>query len=250
VELAWESDQVLRIGDIEFLVGAFERKPSHGKEFTLLKTRSMVESYRRLLDEVRPEHMVELGIFHGGSAVLFDLLARPRRLVAIEFSPVPIAALEEYIAEHGEGRVSTHYGVDQADTETVLGIVERTTGSLESLDLVIDDASHELDLTRRSFDALFPALRPGGVYVIEDWSWGHFPFAKRRSGPSLAKLVMELVLAVPFSPGLIESIRIDAHCAEITRGGAALDGSRFSLAEHYGPRAKQLLAVEDHDPRE
>ena len=34
---------------------------------------------------------------------------------------------------------------------------------------MIDDASHLLDPTRSSFDVLFPLLRPGGVYVIEDW---------------------------------------------------------------------------------
>jgi predicted methyltransferase len=35
------------------------------------------------------------------------------------------------------------------------------------LDLVVDDTSH-LGPTRASFNTLFPRLRPGGVYVIED----------------------------------------------------------------------------------
>ena len=38
---------------------------------------------------------------------------------------------------------------------------------------MIDDASHKLDLTRRSFEMLFPLLREGGVYVIEDWAAQH-----------------------------------------------------------------------------
>jgi hypothetical protein len=36
------------------------------------------------------------------------------------------------------------------------------------LDLVSDDASHLLRETRASFNALFPRLRSGGEYIIED----------------------------------------------------------------------------------
>ena len=39
----------------------------------------------------------------------------------------------------------------------------------EPLDLVIDDASHLYGPTMASFEVLFPRLRPGGLYVIEDW---------------------------------------------------------------------------------
>jgi hypothetical protein len=43
------------------------------------------------------------------------------------------------------------------------------------LDLVIDDASHIYGPTKASFQALFPLLRPGGLYLIEDWAWAHWP---------------------------------------------------------------------------
>lgn len=35
-------------------------------------------------------------------------------------------------------------------------------------DLVIDDASHQCPLTIRSFEVLFPLLKPGGLYFCED----------------------------------------------------------------------------------
>jgi hypothetical protein len=38
---------------------------------------------------------------------------------------------------------------------------------------VIDDASHIYEPTRASFETLFPYLRPGGLYIIEDWQWSY-----------------------------------------------------------------------------
>ena len=43
----------------------------------------------------------------------------------------------------------------------------------ESIDLVIDDASHLYVETKASFEELFPRLRPGGLFIIEDWASGH-----------------------------------------------------------------------------
>eukprot|EP01065_Artemidia_motanka_P025120 TRINITY_DN30003_c0_g1_i1.p1 TRINITY_DN30003_c0_g1~~TRINITY_DN30003_c0_g1_i1.p1 ORF type:complete len:439 (+),score=79.62 TRINITY_DN30003_c0_g1_i1:74-1390(+) len=37
-----------------------------------------------------------------------------------------------------------------------------------SLDVVVDDGSHRADHQRLAFEVLFPILRPGGVYVVED----------------------------------------------------------------------------------
>ena len=41
------------------------------------------------------------------------------------------------------------------------------------IDLVIDDASHRLAETRSSFESLFPHVRPGGLFIIEDWRCDH-----------------------------------------------------------------------------
>ena len=39
-----------------------------------------------------------------------------------------------------------------------------------TFNLIVDDASHNGILTRKSFDLLWPLLAPDGYYVIEDWS--------------------------------------------------------------------------------
>ena len=43
-----------------------------------------------------------------------------------------------------------------------------------SYHLIVDDASHQGNLTRATFDLLWPLVVPGGTYVIEDWQVG-FP---------------------------------------------------------------------------
>jgi Methyltransferase domain len=42
----------------------------------------------------------------------------------------------------------------------------------DGFDLIVDDASHEGDLTRKTWELLWPLVRPGGRYVVEDWSEG------------------------------------------------------------------------------
>lgn len=37
-------------------------------------------------------------------------------------------------------------------------------------DLIVDDASHDTVLTGQTLELMWPTLRPGGVYVIEDWN--------------------------------------------------------------------------------
>jgi len=40
-----------------------------------------------------------------------------------------------------------------------------------AFDIIIDDASHASYHQQNSFKVLFPSLRPGGLYIIEDLHW-------------------------------------------------------------------------------
>lgn len=61
----------------------------------------------------------------------------------------------------------------EGNIRTVLADQENAD-SLEALshtispDVIIDDASHVFENSIRTFNALFPKLKPGGVYLIED----------------------------------------------------------------------------------
>ncbi|WP_053733622.1 class I SAM-dependent methyltransferase [Nocardia sp. NRRL S-836] len=73
-------------------------------------------------------------------------------------------------------RITTVRG-DQSDA----GFLDDLGARLGPFDVVIDDGSHRNDHVRTSFHALFPHVRLGGVYVVEDlqtayWpSWGGAP---------------------------------------------------------------------------
>jgi predicted O-methyltransferase YrrM len=137
-------------------------------------------AYLDLLAELRPATIVELGVYQGGSCALMALASDPEVLVAIEISEERIPALDALIAKRGlSERVHVHHGVDQADAATLGRLVDEHLAG-RPLDLVVDDASHLVGPTRASFNALFPRLRPGGVYIIEDWSWAHIGYGVHR----------------------------------------------------------------------
>lgn len=245
-----EDDTELTVDGVVFTAKPFAPRVSSPNRFTLLKTRPMVEGYLSLGERLNPQRIVELGIFAGGSTAMLELIFQPETLVAVEKHPDRLPALDQFVADRGaQDRIHTHFAVDQADRPTVLGLLENALGAEPELDLVLDDASHELDLTRESFNMLFPLIRPGGAYVIEDWGWGHFEYARERKGPSLATLVMENLLTIPFAQGLVDRIEIDKYWAVVWRGEAPAPAD-FDLRNHVSPRGKQLLDTTDEDQRQ
>lgn len=67
-------------------------------------------------------------------------------------------------------RLRTHRG-DQGDPAYLSGLADE----IGPLDIVIDDGSHLNEHVVTSFRALFPHVRPGGLYVIEDVLTAYWP---------------------------------------------------------------------------
>jgi SAM-dependent methyltransferase len=176
------------------------RTPSSDEEFCLVKSRDFVETYGRLERE-KPQHVLELGIYQGGSLVFFERLFRPERIVGIDISPDPIPALDRYV-ERGSV-IRPYLGTSQDDKELLDEILSREFP--QGIDLIVDDASHRYEPSRRSFEICFPYLKPGGVYVLEDWSWSldaGTPTALQ--GPELLNLVCEWVVSIAGSGAIAE----------------------------------------------
>lgn len=224
--------------------------PEESRELLVFKKPWMINAYADLVAELKPKNIFELGIFKGGSCAFFHRLAQADKLVAIELDPQRIAAIDHYIGEHGlEKSLVPIYGVDQSDKQRLFQILDEQFGD-SALDLVIDDASHFLDETRASFEVLFPRLRPGGVYIIEDWSWAHGPMDLPDDTPAfspereaLTKLLFELVLACGSNPDLIEKVEIDHNTAYVWRGSREIDAKTFDIAMCTLARGRNLIAA-------
>jgi predicted O-methyltransferase YrrM len=253
--LSWKTDELLTVGETTFRVlpeggfwGMKPRADSDGAKFFIAKPRSLVERYVALIEDLKPKRIFELGIFQGGSTALFTELARPQRLVAIDSNPREKGRVEEYASSRGlTDVVRTYGGVDQADRQRLAEIVEENFED-RVLDLVVDDCSHRYEETRASFNELFPRLRPGGLFVIEDWPWAHTPLgAEPLEGlfperVPLTRLVFELVLAIPAVPGVIIDVTVDLGAISVKRGDAQLEPDDFDIAACSNPRGRELLA--------
>ena len=214
----------------------FESTP---ERFCLRKPPRLVRRLERLIRESQVRNIVELGIFEGGSTGFIAQASRPERLLCFDVEPRREALGTMLRAKGLERTVRPHWEVDQADGKRLLSIVRDALGETP-LDLVIDDASHLLGPTRASFNALFPLLRPGGTYLIEDWAWAHGITNAWPWETPLSVLVFELVLANAHRPEAIERVDVDRDWTLVTRGPRDLDAS-FDLLEHCGERGRALL---------
>lgn len=165
--VTWIGPQRLEVDGTRFLVAPVPLGLADN-ELVIIKTPAMVRGYLDLLAAEQPRRIVEVGVKEGGSAALITLAAQPDRLLAVELArevPPLLAELRDRL----DGRLVTAFGLDQGDRAALTRVVDTHLPG-GGIDLVIDDASHILGPTRTSFEVLFPRLRPGGLYVIEDWS--------------------------------------------------------------------------------
>lgn len=258
------SFQRFEVDGVAFSTGFGRRGPD---AFTVVKSADMIDRYREVLARFPRPRLVELGIAYGGSVSLFSLIADPTAFLAVELSPDRLADLDAFIAARGLGdRVHCRYGVDQGDRAALSGLVDEVFG-VEPLDLVFDDASHLYGPTLASFEVLFPRLRPGGLYLVEDWKHEHqVALAIRRAvddptsegheaavallesigdgprpGPEvpLSRLALQLVEAVADSDGAIAAVTVHDQWIAVERGSAAI-GGELRLADLAADPFEQL----------
>ena len=111
---------------------------------------------------------------------------------------------------------------------------------------MIDDASHKYVQTVASFDTLFPVVRPGGWYVVEDWAWcfdERFLAANPgwRAVRPLAPIVLDIAANMATRPDAIASVEMFPDFVAVQRGPAELD-ARFRLDLSVAARRRPIDA--------
>jgi SAM-dependent methyltransferase len=244
--IEWLSEKELALDGVRFMCSLddFSLK-TNTERLILLKDREGLNSYQEVFAGVAPKNVLEFGIFQGGSPALFSLWFELDKLVGIDWSP-PVAGFEEFCRTHEVGkRIRSYYGVSQTDRLRVEEIV-RTEFGATPLDAVIDDASHLYATTRQTFEIAFPLLRPGGIYVIEDWGWAHWPGSRFFMGETaLSMLVMELIMLCAARRDLVAEVRAFPNYAFVRKSSDAKSMPHFRLDELHLGREIELVGTQN-----
>lgn len=135
-------------------------KGPHGHNYT--------PHYRSFFGPLRRQRLtlLEIGVLRGASLRMWHRFLPRARIIGIDLDPggIDLPGVEVYAG-------------DQSDREFVAEIARRCG----PFDIVIDDGSHVAGDIQASFEVLFPALTPGGWYVIEDLETAYAP--EREGGP-------------------------------------------------------------------
>ena len=229
-----------------------------GEHFLFFKVKGLVDQYDRWLRSIphfAPKRILELGIFDGGSTAFWHEIFRPARHVALDsLDRQDSPYFRRYLDQRGLAyRIVTHWGTNQADKERLRAILRSDFDG--PVDLVIDDASHLYGPTLATFETVFPLLRPGALYLIEDWAWGHWPESNNPDHPwaaetPLTQLVFQLVEAAGTSTGLISNLAIYSGFVAIERGTEKVERpvpsrchSRYPEAGRRRPRRESAYAA-------
>lgn len=120
--------------------------------------------YERAFSPIREttKGLLEIGI---GGVNYKGVAGSSLRMWASYFSNAHVVGVDiDPSADKDYGdRVSVVIG-DQTRRSTL----DKALGLLPSVDIIIDDGAHINNLTVATFEYLWPRLRPGGIYVIED----------------------------------------------------------------------------------
>ncbi|MCW2495337.1 class I SAM-dependent methyltransferase [Jatrophihabitans sp.] len=182
-KLTWDADGFTLAGH-RYRLQQPGRPATADDAFVFYKDRGQLEQFDRFFTAtgLAPQRVLELGIWDGGSAAFWVETLGLTRYAAIDLQTRGDSAyFRAWQAARSPEVASTHWGVSQTDAAALTEIIDRRC--LRPLDLILDDCSHHYGPTLRSFELLFPALQPGGYYVIEDWAWALQPEFQRRDHP-------------------------------------------------------------------
>ncbi len=107
-------------------------------------------------------NLLEIGVFDGASVKMWKEYFPKATIVALDIDP--------RCKQYEEDRIHIHIG-DQTDVNFLHSIVEKY-GHFE---VILDDGGHSYKQQIVSFETLFPALTPGGLYFVEDMHTSYRP---------------------------------------------------------------------------
>ena len=227
--LTWEQDRLFHE------TTCFSLEPLRGPDtpcdagcLNLHKTVPTLDEYRHfwtLHTNLKVRNVLEIGVWSGASLIFWHKFFNPEKIVGIDLFPRDLSeCYHSYITAHNlEDVIRIFWRVDQKNQEFLYKIV--STEFAGPLDVVIDDGSHYYEESKISFMTLFPHIRPGGMYIIEDWSWSLWNPERFRNKnyfkdkTPLMDLITDLMNEIGKGSEMIQNISIYQNFAVIERSG-------------------------------
>lgn len=116
-----------------------------------------------------PVKFLEIGIYKGASVKLWENYFKKGEL---HFIDITLGNVEYF------SKTAQYHLVNQESPRELEAFVQKVGGDF---DIIIDDGGHTMQQQITSFKSLFPHVKSGGVYVIEDLHtsyWRNWPEAK------------------------------------------------------------------------
>ncbi|HVG52095.1 MAG TPA: class I SAM-dependent methyltransferase [Xanthobacteraceae bacterium] len=245
----WINEDKCVLDDVPFTVGKsnFSTLKTTDNNIFVLKGQSFFNKYDGYFGPIEPHNVLEVGIFEGGSAILLADKWSEAKIVGIDIRD-PNPSVAKHIATMGfSDRISLHYNVSQNDANRVTTILDKEFGK-EPIDIVIDDCSHLYDLTKATFNTVFPRLKPGGYYVVEDWAWAHWrDWQDGTKGwpdqPALTNLLFEIIMTSASSSWLISDIYVNSNFFIVKKAESCPALQNFNLDKNYLLRGKPFARI-------
>jgi hypothetical protein len=122
------------------------------------KKHNYTKVYASFFDSLKDKRInfLEIGVQFGYSIKLWESYFRKANLhfIDIDFSYLIYQPKKAHL-----------HRADQANQGQLIHVVEQIAGGI---DILIDDGGHTMEQQQTSFRTLFPYVKPGGLYIIED----------------------------------------------------------------------------------
>ena len=108
--------------------------------------------------------MLEIGVLNGGSLEMWRNYFPKAKIVGIDINP------NCRNHEQADKNIFVRIG-DQSNEKFLQDLIDE----FGEFDLILDDGSHHVDHVNRTFQYLYPKLKDGGIYFIEDTHAAYWP---------------------------------------------------------------------------
>jgi cephalosporin hydroxylase len=124
--------------------------------------------YESHLEHLRNDqiNLLEIGVRWGGSVWGWRNYFQNASIIGLDIDPNSM----QYGTDNEKTGVKLYLG-DQCDSH-LLNVINTNHGPF---DIIIDDGGHTMDQQLQTFETLWPLLKNGGIYVIEDVHTSYWP---------------------------------------------------------------------------